>query len=497
MLEIHSEKDTRTLNISTRLLILEALRKGYVVTFFPSSLSAQTGLTRCEKQGKELFFKSTCTGLTPSYGVFSAENKLLTHEILSNASIGVPETVALPCDEALSKEAIALLKKYKKVVVKPAQMNHGDGVTIGVTSKKKLLSAVKYARRISGGSSDVLVQQQVEGKEYRFLVAGGKVIAVAHRSSPKVIGDGISTIEQLVEDKNRDPRRGPGHLSELTRIDRGDIIIHRGAKFLDYVPKVDELVQVLDTSNLSRGGESIDYTNSISKAHKKLAIDAASATHLGIAGVDIMSTDIASEDTQNSYVIEVNLSPGLRMHQFPTVGKPIDVARILFRHIEHTARPTGKILAHIGKTEEVTLLDFFEKKIPARIDTGAALSSIWASGIRETNEGLEFSLFDKQSDLFSGEVYTVADYSKHAVSSSMGQTQIRYKIRTLLSVKGKRIRASVTLADRSTQVYPILIGRNIIRNKFIVDVSKGTLKYLELEKKKRTELDAVVGDGSL
>ena len=218
----------------------------------------------------------------------------------------------------------------------------------------------------------------------------------------------------------------------------------------------------------------------------------AKVNFLGIAGVDIMTDDITTDSTENSYIIEVNLTPGIRMHQFPSIGKPIDVANIIFSAIEHTARPIGKELTHIGKAELISLPDFSTIDIPARIDTGATLSSIWASDIMETPQGLSFVLFDKTSELYSGKKILIPDYDKHAVSSSMGQTQVRYKVKMTVVVKGRKIKASFTLADRSTQVYPVLIGRNIIRGKFIVDVSVGTKKLTAKEKLKRAELDSLL-----
>ena len=127
----------------------------------------------------------------------------------------------------------------------------------------------------------------------------------------------------------------------------------------------------------------------------------------------------------------------------------------------------------IGRAEYVWLVRDQLKKVPARIDTGARTSSIWASSVRETEAGLEYVLFGDGSPFYTGNIITEPSYSELVVASSNGHIQKRYKIPLTIQIKGKRIRTFCTLADRSTQAYPILIGRNTLRGKFIVDVQNG------------------------
>lgn len=493
---VRNESQTERHNISARLLMLEALQRGYEVLFYPGSPSENSGIVHCVKDGKEFFFQSTYSPLTPSFGFFAANDKVLTNSLLASSGVHMPATMTLATKDS-AEVASEFLARHKTVVAKPSQMNHGDGVTVGIDSIKKLEKAIDYARTASSTTQDVIVQEQVEGKEFRFLVLDGKVIAVAHRTPPFVTGDGKSTVADLVAHKNTDPRRGEGHLSEMTRISLDDVLLHKGQAFLESIPNSGDEVRVLDTSNLSRGGESIDCTEIASPALKQMAVSAARGCFLSVAGVDIITDDITNSSVKSSYVIEVNLAPGLRMHQFPSIGERRDVAAQIFTSFEKTARPVGKELGRIGRSEVVKLPALASGKFPARIDTGATLSSIWASDIREIDGGLTFRLFGEESEFYTGELITVKEYDKHTVSSSMGQTQVRYKIMTTVALKDKKIRASVTLADRSTQVYPILIGRNVIRNKFIVDVSKGGGTYASKEREKRVELDALKELGNL
>jgi D-alanine-D-alanine ligase-like ATP-grasp enzyme len=491
MIEIRNLEDTTQFKISTRLLMKEALRKGYKISYFPSSPATLSGITRCEKDGKEFFFKSTMGTGTPSYGVFAAENKLQTFTLLAANDVNTPDTIAMLPHETM-ESAEKFLERHGKVVVKPVNLNHGDGISVGVTDRKGLKKAIDYALEAQGGMEpEVLVQQQVEGNEYRFLVVEGKVVAVASRRPPFVIGDGVRTVQQLIEEKNKDPRRSQGHTSELTTISLEDVVTHRGRAFLLMVPKKDEHVQVLDTSNLSRGGEAVDYTDAASSTLKRLAIDAAERCFLGVAGVDIITNDVTADDVSESYVIEVNLMPGIRMHEHPSEGRSRLVSRKIFAAHEKTARPISRRVVAIGRSEHISLPELDMKKIPARIDTGATISSIWASSIKETETGLSFVVCDKESEYYTGEKIVVPIYGKRAVSSSMGHTQVRFMVTLLVSLHGRRIRAKFTLADRSTQIYPILIGRNVLKNKFVVNVATG--KPLSTrEKARRTELGTLL-----
>jgi hypothetical protein len=128
----------------------------------------------------------------------------------------------------------------------------------------------------------------------------------------------------------------------------------------------------------------------------------------------------------------------------------------------------------IGRAEEVRLPELTDQPVCARVDSGAKTAAIWASDVAVTAEGLEVVFFDQDSSFYSGKKVVFKNFDETVVSSSNGQAEQRYKVRLLIVIGGRRIRAWFTLANRSTQVYPVLIGRNILRGKFIVDVSLGT-----------------------
>lgn len=146
----------------------------------------------------------------------------------------------------------------------------------------------------------------------------------------------------------------------------------------------------------------------------------------------------------------------------------------------------------IGNSTRVSFPELYVANAPARVDTGARLSSIWATAV-ERDGTLAVTFFGTDSPLYTGDAVLFHEYEQLVVSSSMGHTQQRYKVRLLVGLGGKKVRASFTLADRSTQVYPILIGRNILRGKFIVDVKVGK-SLREAEKEHLEHLQAELQD---
>ena len=482
--------DLSRYGITSRLLMKEALRKGYQVTTVPGRL-VTSHVVRCEKDGKELYFYNLNTALNPSYAVQVNEDRIWTNNILHQAHIQIPDTYPLKInrlenvviDDTLRK----MLESHECLVVKPAAVNRSNSISISARDEESLLRAIRHVYQNNGRQPDMIVQQMVFGREYHFLVLNKKVIAVAHRRSPCVVGDGISTIQTLISKKNNNyPKHDNGHTSLVARIDIEDVLRHKGVHFLQQVPKKGYVAEVLDTLDLSRGGEAVDVTSYVSDELKTIAIQAASACFLGIAGVDIITNNI-SGDGRDSYVVRVKASPGIRIHQFPTEGKSRNVARKLFHAIEKTAHPIGKKIVMIGRVEKVALPDFISEKFKARIDTGATVSSIWASDIRVDKTGLYCKLFGEGSPMYTGEELHFSEYSMRSVRSSNGYEELRYQVVINVSLAGRRVKAKVTLADRSGQIYPMLIGRNILRNKFIVHVAEGDIDK-KAESSNRQEL---------
>lgn len=128
----------------------------------------------------------------------------------------------------------------------------------------------------------------------------------------------------------------------------------------------------------------------------------------------------------------------------------------------------------IGRAERVDFPDLRLEHVPAKVDTGADISTIWASSVVEKPDGLHCIFFDKGSKYYTGEEIVVTkDYTITRVASSFGHKELRYKIKLRIRVSGRLVRATFTLSDRSRKTYPILLGRRLLKNKFLVDVAQG------------------------
>jgi hypothetical protein len=147
----------------------------------------------------------------------------------------------------------------------------------------------------------------------------------------------------------------------------------------------------------------------------------------------------------------------------------------------------------IGRAETVAFPELGLPNVHARIDTGAKTSAVWASRVQVQNGVLEVVLFDPSSEHYTGETLTFEQFEPVIVASSSGHAQQRYKVRLLVRIKGKKVRAWFTLADRSSQVYPVLIGRNVLLGKFVVDVKKGK-PLTTAERERSAQLQSEITD---
>ena len=177
----------------------------------------------------------------------------------------------------------------------------------------------------------VVVESFITGKDYRVLVIGGRLVALAERVPAHVVGDGTRTVRELVDETNADPRRGVGHEKVLTRIKVDDAAVElvREQGFgMDDVPPEGTMVKLTLTGNMSTGGISIDRTLEAHPDNVEIAEEAARVVGLDVAGIDFISPDIAEPVRETGGAIcEVNAAPGFRMHTHPTVGDAQFVAK--------------------------------------------------------------------------------------------------------------------------------------------------------------------------
>jgi cyanophycin synthetase len=247
------------------------------------------------------------------------------------------------------------------VVVKPNDGNQGKGVTVNITTEEHLRSAYATARSFR---SDVLVERFMPGNDFRLLVVGDKLVAAARRDPPKVVGDGVQTIAQLVDQVNSDPNRGTGHSTALTKI-RFDAIAHACLADQGFtaesVPELGQRVNLRNNANLSTGGSATDVTEDVHPEVAARAIAAAQMIGLDICGVDVVSDNILQPlEDQGGGVVEVNAAPGLRMHLTPSFGKGRAVGEAIinsmFKKGQNGRIPIVAVTGTNGKTTTVRLI---------------------------------------------------------------------------------------------------------------------------------------------
>jgi len=248
-----------------------------------------------------------------------AQNKELTKKLLAAAGVPVPAGRAV--EDVEDAWAVAC-EIGLPVVVKPKDGNQGKGVTVNVTSREQLVDA--YAAAIEF-RDDVMVEHYIPGNDFRLLVVGGKLIAAARRDPPQVVGDGKSSVRELVEQVNLDPRRGSGHATSLTKIRFDDIALASLASQgydAASIPAKGQRVRLRNNANLSTGGSATDVTDDVHPEVAARAVAAAQMVGLDICGVDVVCDSVHKPiEEQGGGIVEVNAAPGLRMHLSPSFGK--------------------------------------------------------------------------------------------------------------------------------------------------------------------------------
>ncbi|HEM3542229.1 bifunctional glutamate--cysteine ligase GshA/glutathione synthetase GshB [Streptococcus suis] len=250
-------------------------------------------------------------------------NKVVTKKILDQAGFPVPAGAEF----ANKTDALRYYGQVASsaIVVKPKSTNFGLGISIF----QEPASLTDYEKALDIAFSEdnhVLVEEFVAGTEYRFFVLDGKCEAVLLRVAANAVGDGSSTIRELVDQKNQDPLRGRDHRSPLEIINLGDIELLM-LEQQGYTPDtvLPEGVQAFlrGNSNISTGGDSIDMTDQMDQSYKQLAADMATAMGAWACGVDLIIPDRtkpASKDKPNCTCIELNFNPAMYLHTYTYAG---------------------------------------------------------------------------------------------------------------------------------------------------------------------------------
>jgi len=311
----------------------------------------------------QMRFQATITCKTSNIAVDIACNKEETKRLLDLASIPVASGSICVDEEDLEN---TIKKIGYPIVLKPLDGNHGKGASINVVTWEDAVSGLAYAQKYS---RRVIVEKFITGFDFRVLVIDNKLVAAAKREPAHVVGNGKDSIQTLIEETNRDPRRGYGHENVLTEIDvdRDTLDLLEKLNYtVDSIPKNGEIVYLKSTANLSTGGTSIDVTDMMHPENIFLCERISRVIGLDVCGIDIMAENLTQPLKDNGgCILEVNAAPGFRMHLAPSEGLPRNVAAPVIDMLYPPGKPsripiiavtgtngkttTTRLLAHIVK----------------------------------------------------------------------------------------------------------------------------------------------------
>lgn len=295
---------------STQIIIREILARGLDFEI----IDGENNLILVRKDGKEYpILEGTISDANSLIAYWISNDKWLTRQFLQRKGLKQAAAVLL---QQNSPNLEALQSLSFPLVVKPVDTDHGIGVCTNIQTEVELQLAIQTAFQ---HSKRVLVEEFISGREYRFLVISGEVRAIAYREPANVVGDGVSSIAQLIAQKNKE--RGDDYRHPLLKIKIDDEVKRHLTKQqlqLHSLLPANQKVYLRQNSNLSTGGDSIDLTDEMPKHHQEVAQAAAHAAGLNIAGIDIIIPHLSAADYA---IIELNAPAMLSMHNYPYIGK--------------------------------------------------------------------------------------------------------------------------------------------------------------------------------
>lgn len=309
------------MEMSSQLLIFDSIQKGLEVEILDEN---DQFIRLTYEDHSELIRNANMTSKDTTISHWLMGNKTVTKILLNENGFDVPggseyQTIDSALDDFYRYE-------NKEFVVKPKSTNYGVGISVfkQAPSKKSFQEALKIAFK---EDDDVLVEDYIEGTEYRFFILDGKTQAVLLRIPANVTGDGKKTISQLIDEKNEDLLRGENHRAPLEKIQKGDIELlmlkEQGYTF-ESIPDNQETVYLRENSNISTGGDSIDFTDEMHQSYKNIAEQMAEVLDVKVTGVDLIIPDYKTPSTTENpgyTVIEANFNPAMHMHSYVYKGK--------------------------------------------------------------------------------------------------------------------------------------------------------------------------------
>ncbi|OCA85666.1 cyanophycin synthetase [Bacillus sp. FJAT-27225] len=341
---------------STEAIYNAAFERGIPVERVGSESLVRLGTGR-----KQKFVQATITSQTSHIAVENSCDKQITKSLLAGAGLPVPKG-----ETASSLEEIfdAAERIGFPVVIKPLNGRQGRGVFTNIKNREELFSILNC---LEHPEPNYIVERYYEGNDFRLLVVDDQLVAASMRIAPFVIGNGRDSIKDLIEEENNNPLRGDGHEKPMSKIPLNSIVacyLEKSNLTLDSVPEPGRVIQVVGNANLSTGGQAIDVTDEVHPTIRRMAIAAAKAIGLDVAGIDVISPDIKKKLGRNeTTIVEVNAAPGIRMHHYPSKGTPRNVGKAivdyLYKTREESSIPIISITGTNGKTTTTRLVKHF------------------------------------------------------------------------------------------------------------------------------------------
>ena len=354
-------KEIREENIfgpSTHSIIKEAESRGIPYIRLNKHSYVQLGYGINQRR-----IQATMVDNTSAIGVEIADDKEQTKEILDEAGIPVPKGESVDDQE----NALLVAKEIGyPVTLKPLVGHHGKGITSNVKNHGELKTAYNSAKKFH---DQVIVEKHLEGFDHRLLVIDGELVAAARRETASVKGNGRSTIRELIDMVNKDPRRGIGHEKVLTEIKidymTKRLLKHQNLKLTDVLPE-GRILHLKSTANLSTGGCSIDVTDELHPQIKRMAERVSKIININVMGIDVVAPHLRRPLRETGGgIIEVNAAPGFRMHLEPYSGTKRNVAKplvdMLFPPEVESTIPLIAVTGTNGKTTTVRLISHILK----------------------------------------------------------------------------------------------------------------------------------------
>lgn len=313
---------------------------------------------------KQKSVQATISSQTSYLAVENSCDKDRTKTLLKGAGLPVPIGDVV-CNE------YELLQAAEKIgyplVIKPLNGRQGQNIVTNIQNDTDLLAAFRV---VYSEGTQYILERFYAGNDYRFFVVNGELVAASLRLPPIVTGDGYKTIGELIEEENLNPLRGEGHEKAMSKIpldERTVVHLEKSGYSLQSVLKKGQAQEVLGNANLSTGGSAIDVTDDVHPSYRKMAIEAAEAVGLDIAGIDILSTDVTVPFVEaEAAILEVNAAPGIRMHLYPSKGKSRDaggaIVDYLFSSREEASIPIVAVTGTNGKTTTSRLVSHLLQK---------------------------------------------------------------------------------------------------------------------------------------